>query len=272
MDTCDNGIIVKFNCEGILSPQHISGTAVHSRHLSYNERIVIGESLLHNSVSKVYHKQFNNSENFECFSYGNLTHLKSQECLRRVKSEIRSQNRFSNLYMDDIAATQQYFRYLLPDSPIPGYVQYFVQDPFIVHMYTLKQIELLKLLKHYAIQSNLDATGSLISKPPFCHNKIFYCALTIQHPEYSTSPIPVAEMISSDHSTAEISHFLNKWCLNTKLVINRDIKIDKIEMDYSWAMIHSTCLAFNKFTVFNYLESCWEIMTNNRAWPTIYYG
>ena len=68
VDTYDNGIIVKFNCEGILSPQHISGTTVHSRHLSYNERIVIGESLLHNSVSKVYHKQFNNSENFECFS------------------------------------------------------------------------------------------------------------------------------------------------------------------------------------------------------------
>ena len=44
--------------------------------------------------------------------------------------------------MDDIAATQQYFRYLLPDYPIPGYAQYFVQDTFIVHMYTLKQIEL----------------------------------------------------------------------------------------------------------------------------------
>ena len=142
------------------------------------------------------------------------------------------------------------------DSPIPGYIQYLVQDLFIVHMYTLKEIELLKLLKHYAIQLNSDATGSLISKPPFCHNKIFYHALTIQHPEYSTSPILVAEMISNDHSITEIYDFLNKWCLNTKLVINRDIKIDKIEMDYSWSMIHSTCLAFNKFMVYNYLESC----------------
>ena len=58
-------------------------------------------------------------------------------------------------------------------------------------------------------------------------------------------------MISSDYSTAEIPHFINKCCFNTKLVINRDIKIDKIEMDYSWANIHITCLAFNKFTVFN---------------------
>ena len=53
------------------------------------------------------------------FSYGNLTHLKSQECLGMVKSEIQTQNRFSNSYMEDIAATQQYYRYLLPDPPIP---------------------------------------------------------------------------------------------------------------------------------------------------------
>ena len=118
-------------------------------------------------------------------------------------------------------------------------------------MYTSKRIELLKLVKNHVILLNLDATGSLISKPPFCLNKIFYYALTIQHPEYCTSPIPLAEMISSDHGTAEISHFLNKWCLNTKLVVNSDIKIHKVEMDYSWAMIHSKCLAFNKFTSCN---------------------
>ena len=34
-------------------------------------------------------------------------------------------------------------------------------------------------------------------------------------------------------------------------------------MDYSWAMIHSTCLAFNKFTFFIYHESCRETITNN---------
>ena len=95
--------------------------------------------------------------------------------------------------MEDIAATQQYYRYLLPDSPIPVYIQYFVQDPFIVHMYGSKQIDLLKLIKNYAIILNFDATGSLISKPPFCNNKIYYYALTLQHPEYSDYRGPVAE-------------------------------------------------------------------------------
>ena len=78
-------------------------------------------------------------------------------------------------------------------------------------MYGSKQIDLLKLIKNSAIILNLDATGSLISKPPFTKNKIYYYALTLQHSENSISLVPVAEMISNDHSTAEISHFLNKW-------------------------------------------------------------
>ena len=69
------------------------------------------------------------------FSFGNLPYLKSAECLRKVKSGIKSESQFSNCYMVDIAATQQYFRYLLPDSLMPGYIEYFVQDPFIIHMY-----------------------------------------------------------------------------------------------------------------------------------------
>ena len=51
------------------------------------------------------------------------------------------------------------------------------------------------------------------------------------HPEFSTSPIPLAEMISSDHSTAEISHFLNKWCLSLKLFTTMELNIKKVEID-----------------------------------------
>ena len=56
--------------------------------------------------------------------------------------------------MKDLAATQRYFLYLLQDSPIPGYVQYFVHDPFLLHMYTAKQIDLLILFKNKAIVLN----------------------------------------------------------------------------------------------------------------------
>ena len=70
--------------------------------------------------------------------------------------------------------------------------------------------------KHIVL--NLDATDSLIS---------------------STSPISLAEMIRSDHNTTEISHFLNKWCLSVKLFTTMELKIKKVEINFSWAMIHS---------------------------------
>ena len=37
----------------------------------------------------------------------------------------------------------------------------------------------------------------------------------------------------------------------------------KVEIDFSWAMIHSTCFAFNKFSIINYLKYCWEFIANN---------
>ena len=140
----------------------------------------------------------------------NLTQSQYNLTLSQVKYEIKSESCFSNVYTDDVAATQQIFRCLLPDPPMPGYVQYFVQDLFIIHMYSYKQTKLLKLMDRKDIVLNFDATGSLISKPPSCTEKIFHYSLTIQHPEFSSSPFPSTGMImiSSDHSTAEMLHFL----------------------------------------------------------------
>ena len=75
----------------------------------------------------------------------------------------------------------------------------------MVHMFTEKQLE---ILKSHPIILHLDATGSLIHKTDPIHKSLFYYVLTIQHPSVNTSPIPLAEMISSDHTTAQISHFL----------------------------------------------------------------
>ena len=78
-------------------------------------------------------------------SFGNLTNLRTQDCLRKVKSEMKPKNMFTDLYMEDVLATQQYFRHTLADSRFPGYVQYFVQDPFILLMFTYKQLDILHL-------------------------------------------------------------------------------------------------------------------------------
>ena len=103
----------------------------------------------------------------------------------------------------------------------------------------------------------MDATGSIIRKIDSWQKKVFYYALTIGHPDYSTSPVPIAEMISSAHSSAEITYFLHKWSLDAKKIVGSDLKIGQIEIDYSWALIHSVCNSFLKCDLETYLKKCW---------------
>ena len=82
-----------------------------------------------------------------------------------------------------------------------------------------------------------------------CKKPIYYYAFTLQHPVHCTSPLPVAEMICNNHGTTEITHFLNKWALTCKVILHKDLNINRIEMVYSRAMMHSICLAFNKLSI-----------------------
>ena len=71
---------------------------------------------------------------------------------------------------------------------------------------------------------NLDTAGSHISKPTSCSKKVFFYAFTIHTPS-SISSGTLAEMISSNHDTAEISHFLDICFLGVKLFTNNGLKI-----------------------------------------------
>ena len=159
----DNKITVHYHSDGNFSLEHEDNKTTHARHITSNERENMGQLLMHNSVSNVFYRQFKNEKNIEAFKRGNFTNLKSQHTLRRIKSDTKSLDRFSNDDLVDISETQQYFRSLLPDDALPGYIQYLVQDPFIIHLYTKKQIELFKLFNHDKIVLNIDATGSLIA-------------------------------------------------------------------------------------------------------------
>ena len=101
----------------------------------------IGAKLIQNSVSNIFHQQFRNENNKEAFKRGNFTDLISQQTLRRIKSDVKSLERFSNNDVIDIVETQKHLRSVLHDDQIPGYIQYIVQDPFIIHLFTKKKTD-----------------------------------------------------------------------------------------------------------------------------------
>ena len=78
---------------------------------------------LSETEGQVFIQQFNNSNGILGFPYGNLTGIKVTDRLRKAKSEMKSESRFSDSYMEDVAAIQQYFLYLHPGPPMSDYVQ-----------------------------------------------------------------------------------------------------------------------------------------------------
>ena len=59
----------------------------------------MGEQLINNSASNIFHRQFIMENNIEAFKMGSFSNLKSQQTLRIIKSDLNSIDRFSN---DDI--------------------------------------------------------------------------------------------------------------------------------------------------------------------------
>ena len=135
-----NTITIQYIPNGYLSLQHSDGETVYARHLSSSSRRNFGEILRYKSVTNAFHKQFSSESKSVEYRSGNFSNLKSQECLRQIKSEALSSSRFSNDMITDISITQEYYRNLLSEKPIPGYIQYFVKDPFIIHLYTKRQM------------------------------------------------------------------------------------------------------------------------------------
>ena len=187
-----------------------------------------------------------------------MNSLKSADVIRKIKSEDASKCRFSDEMFQDVLITQKTYDSNIKGTVFNGYIQTISRNPFVIHLHTEEQISIIKKIPSENFTLHLDATGSVIRKLDKTHKSSLYYALTIKHPFSKVSPIPLAEMISSDQTNVEITNFLLKWRYNVKKVLKKDITPTHIEVDFSWPMLHSTCNAFNSQSLEIYLTNCWE--------------
>ena len=131
-------------------------------------------------------------------------------------------------------------------------------------MYCEEQIAFLKLIGKSKLKLHLDATGSVVRKLERSQKNFLYYALTLQHPLAKITPIPLAEMLTSEQTNVEISHFLNRWCYDVKRILNRDISPSQVVVDFSWAMLHSICQIFNRQDLEDYLNTSWQYLHDSQ--------
>lgn len=99
---------------------------------------------------------------------------------------------------------------------IPGYIQHFSVNQFIVHLYSELGISILvhHLRSKSPVSLYLDATGGVVSKIPEQPKPVLYYALTLPgNAGRDAPPLPICEMLSNEalsttnHILAHAIHF-----------------------------------------------------------------
>ena len=152
-------------------------------------------------MNRYFYNQFESSENTDlALNYDNFNKIRSSSVLRKAKFNLSSLQRYSNDNWTELISLQQYYQNINIGDHVTGYIQSLGHNPFIIHLYSEDQIRILKSFKQTSIILHLDSTGSIIRKIEPSQKKVFYYALTVRHPTYTTSPVPLAEIISLDQA------------------------------------------------------------------------
>lgn len=201
----------------------------------------------------------------------NSSDTKQLMVYQKIKSEVNNEGDFDEDYFQDLRLTKKDMDMKCTNNKVKGYIQKLTFDPLSVVMFTEQQLNLVNTL-NTILENNLvlylDATGSLIKKPQEVKKAIFYYALAVRHP-LESSPLPVAEMMSNDHTIPSITHFLDLFRRAYKQIYNKEVPVKRIEMDFSWAMINSSLRSFAVMTVSGYIQRCWEVQDTNADLPTV---
>ena len=89
--------------------------------------------------------------------------------------------------------------------------------------------------------------------------KNYYYAIVVKEGggRRGVPPIPIAEMLTNDNSTPSIEYFLTKLIRDAQ-AIHRTLVPKQVEVDFSWAMLNATCMAFMRCSVSAYLRKSWD--------------
>ena len=114
----------------------------------------------------------------------------------------------------------------LPDQAHGGFVHSNSHRRLIVHMWIEDQI---RLWHHRCGDdiSYLDATGTIVAN--HSGKRVLYYGLVLRHPNEGDLSVPVAEMITNDHSSGNIRSFIRRdesRIYNGRLTSPRQVNID----------------------------------------------
>lgn len=232
----------------------------HRHHIRDKQRAAISSELEKYSPIAVKLKMLNAS-NKEILEAGNLNSAPSLDLLRKISSENRSKYDLDKDFVIFMLKLYDQQQIQIQGKEINGYIQEFSLLPLSIILFTEKQLRHLASdkLRHV----HLDATGSIIAQPKELNSAttIYYYALIMPGNKENVGPLPIAELISAKHDVTAIQHFLDVFNYNLKKISAQ--KINKLETDFSLALLQSACKAFNGMNLSSYIQYMYDEYEKN---------
>ncbi|KAL5502919.1 hypothetical protein EMCRGX_G009777 [Ephydatia muelleri] len=245
----------------------------HSRNLSLSVRqnIISTFQDTHIAPSKEYCRRLMSLDN-EQFVSGNRDGVGcSTSVLQKISSQARLQLEEDKDLITSLLVLQKMFlnsmpsvNIMRPDSPVRGFIQHIHAYPFGVICFNEVAV---RLYHDLAPKSPIfcDATGTIIALPKEQGKlpTVYYYALVLKHPISGRSPIPVAELITSDHTVLSISFFLEAFRRAEGLLFGTGNLIRPLQViiDRSIVLLLSFLHTFNNETLHEYLHRSFRVVT-----------
>ena len=243
---------------------HQGGPILHHKgdkktsHISRQARIDIAKKVIQaKELTGIQETHADEAEN------NNFTRIPSLNVLRQIKYEAGKKEKLDE---EPLLETVK-FR----DAQLLNNIT-FIREisvvPVRIHLMHCAVIEILQREVKYNnfLSLYLDCTGSLFNK--YKDKSPFYYSLCLSSINIKNdfvkegcSQVTVSDAIMSDHSTFSIKWYLGKFLQVLEQSTHKSHQVKKIEVDFSWAMVHSATEVFNKVDLRTYLQRSFEVTT-----------
>lgn len=149
---------------------------------------------------------------------GNNTCVQSKMVIAKARSDARGRfDLHEHTFMDLIMCQEEMQKNSSwKGNMYLGYMQELFHRPFLISLYTERQLKLLQRLLRLdrGTVLHIDSTGGFTSKLPveFGATRVLYYSIVVQFPgEEDITCIPLAEFLTNSHGQASISSFLKQY-------------------------------------------------------------
>ena len=180
--------------------------------------------------------------------------------LKKIPWEERRRQDYAEDHIQDLIITDEVLHDFDVESTVaPGYIQHLGVRPLEIILFTDKQIQLfIGKYRNGTCWLYVDATGSIIHPTRSEQKRLLYYTAVIKNPVTGQPPLPVCEMITESHTTASITNFFLRFKTATAQ-FQRNPRPQKVEVDFSWALIQGVLLSFNQHDIKAYLDYCFKV-------------